>query len=134
MAISERTIRVRGLRDLSRAFAAADKRLKNDLRDRLKRAAEPVRADAEASASSEIRNVQTGDSWSRMRVGVTTRLVYVAPRERGIRARGSVRRRPNLAGLLMDRAMEPALERNETKIVRELEELLDDVGRDWERA
>lgn len=133
MAVGEQTISVRGLRDLTRAFAAADKTLQRELRGRLRAAAEPVRADAEASAVREIRNLREGDSWSRMRVGVTQRLVYVAPRERGSRG-FSRKRRPRFGDLLMGRAMEPALQRNRDEVVREVDELLGSVGRDWERA
>jgi hypothetical protein len=133
MAVSEQTIAVRGLRDLTRAFAAADKTLQRDLRTRLRDAAEPVRADAQASAVREIRNVHDGDSWSRMRVGVTQRLVYVAPRERGSRG-FSPKRRRKFGDLLMDRAMAPALERNRDEVLRELDDMLGNVGKAWERA
>lgn len=130
---AEGTVRVRGLRELSRAFARAEGDLKRDLRDRLKDAAEPVREDAEELASSRIRNI--GPRWQRMRVGVTQRLVYVAPRERGVTARGSFsRRRPNLAPLLMDQAMQPALDRNRDTVIRGIEDMLDDIGRDWEHG
>jgi len=131
MAVSEQTIAVRGLRDLTRAFAAADKTLQRELRGRLKDAAEPVRVDAQASAVREIRNLRSNDPWTRMRVGVTQRLVYVAPRERGARSR--LGRRPKFGDLLMSRAMEPALERNRDQVLRELDDMLGEVGRAWER-
>lgn len=133
MAVSEQTIAVRGLRDLTRAFAAADKTLQRELRTRLRDAAEPVRADAQASASREIRNVRENSSWSRMRVGVTQRLVYVAPRERGAQ-RARQKRRPQFGDLLMNRAMAPALERNRDRVLRELDDMLGDVGKAWERT
>lgn len=66
-----------------------------------------------------------------MRVGITQRSVYVAPRKRG--ARAGARKRPNLAGLLMDRAMAPALAARQAEAVRRLERVLETVGRDWER-
>lgn len=125
-------LRIEGYRELLRAFARADKTLNRELRDALREAADPVRADAESLASSEIRNI--GERWSRMRVGVTTRAVYVAPRERGVGTRANApRRRPNLAGLLMDEAMQPALDANQDGVVRQVEHVLDTVGRDWER-
>ena len=122
-------IRVRGLRELNRAFVRADRTLKREKNDALKRAADPVRLDAERLAASEIPRI--GVPWSRMRVGVTQRLVYVAPRERGVR--GGSRSRPNLAGKLLNEAMTPALARNRERVVRELEQMLDKVGKDWER-
>jgi len=62
------------------------------------------------------------------RTGAST-LVYVAPRQRGTRGRGPAgRRRPNLGNLLMDRAMQPALERHEHEITARFENLLDHVA------
>lgn len=121
-------IRVEGLRELNRAFARADQVLHRDLTGGLREAAEPVRADAESLALSSIPRI--GLPWSRMRVGVTRRVVYVAPQRRG-RKRG--RRRPNLAGLLMGRAMSPALERNRGEVESRVGRVLDTVGREWER-
>ena len=58
-----------------------------------------------------------------MRVGVTQKMVYVAPRQRSTKTPG--RRRPNLANLLMDRALQPGLERHEHQITQRFEQLLD---------
>jgi hypothetical protein len=127
---AERAVRVQGLRELSRAFAVADKTLSRELRDKLREAAEPVRSDAEALAVARIPRI--GVPWSRMRVGVTRSAVYVAPRQRG--ARGSRRRRPNLADLLMERSMQPALDANVPRVKESVEDVLDTVGRVWERA
>lgn len=126
---AQTAVRVEGLRALSRAFAVADKTLSRELRKGLRDAAEPVRADAEALASSRISNI--GVSWSRMRVGVTRSSVYVAPRERGTRGRS---RRSNLAGLLLERAMQPALEANIGDVEEAVDDVLATVGRAWERA
>lgn len=122
-------IRIQGLRDLQRAFALADKMLSRELTGRLREAAEPVRGSAESRAETRIRNI--GIPWSRMRVGVTRVGVYVAPRKRG---RATARSRPNLAGLLLVRAMQPALEANQSRVVDEVENLLGEVGRAWERV
>lgn len=121
------------MRELQRALQRGDRALKKDLRDRLKDAAEPVAHDAAALAVSEIRNVRSGDRWSMMRVGVTQRLVYVAPKQRGVRGRGG-KRRPNLADLMMTRAMEPALEQNRAQVEHKLEQLIDDIADDWNRG
>lgn len=119
-----------GFRELARAFEIADPTLSREFRDGLQEAAEPVRVDAEILAVDRIRNV--GIPWSRMRVGVTRHSVYVAPKQRGRRLRG--RRRPNLAGLLLDEAMTPALESNIPKVEKAVEEVLGTVGRVWEHA
>lgn len=123
------TLRVEGLADLQRAFKAADARMHLDLRNRLADVAEPVRADAERMAVAGIPRI--GLPWSRMRVGITTNSVYVAPKRRGSRIPS--RKRPNLAGLLLRRSMEPALKENEERVERGFERLLDDVADTWER-
>jgi hypothetical protein len=121
---------VDGYRDLVRAFAKAERTVNREFRATLREAAEPVRADAEGMAVARIEKV--GVPWSRMKIGVTTRMVYVAPRQRGTRSRS--RRRPNLAGLLLDRAMTPALEQNRAAVVRSVESMLGDVERAWDRG
>jgi hypothetical protein len=62
-----------------------------------------------------------------MRIGVTRTLVYVAPRQRGVRGQGP-KRRPNLADLMMSRAMEPALERHAGELEANVERMLDRVA------
>lgn len=127
------TVRVEGLRDLQRAFKAADSAVHRGFRSTLREVAEPVRADAELLAVSGIRRI--GVPWSRMRVGVTTTSVYVAPRQRGKASRANRNiRRPNLADLLMNRAMEPALDHNRASVVEGVDRLLAEVGRKWETA
>jgi len=133
-------IRVRDLNSLVRAFAAADKAVKEDLRDALMEAAAPVRSDAETLALHTIKNMQPTrlgrSAWSAMRTGVTgNAIVYVAPVERGVKTKGRLRlARPNLANLLLERAMEPALEHNIGRVERRLEQMLDEVADVWERA
>lgn len=129
MPAAGETLRVEGLAELQRAFKAADRSLSRELRGALRDVAEPVRADAEGLAVSGIPTV--GLPWSRMRVGVTRHSVYVAPRQRG--SRDPRRRRPRFAGLLLNRAMLPALQRNERRVEAAVEQMLGEVGRVWER-
>jgi len=124
------TLRVDELADLNRAFRLADRTLARELRGGLRDAAEPVRLDAERLATARISRI--GVPWSRMRVGVTTHTVYVAPRQRGTRF--AQRKRSNIAGLLIERAMVPALRANELRVVAEMEQVLGTVGRAWENA
>lgn len=121
-------VRLEGLRELTRAFKKADRTLAAELRVGLHAAAEPVRADAERLAVEAIPRI--GVPWSRMRVGVTTREVYVAPRQRGSRI--PHRRRPNLAALLLGRSMVPALNDNRQAVIRGVDAVLGSVGRAWE--
>jgi hypothetical protein len=121
---------VEGLADLNRAFALADAKVRREFRNELREVAEPVRVDAESLATVAIPRI--GIPWSRMRIGVTRNTVYVAPRQRGSRV--PPRRRPNLAALLRDRAMVPAVERNEDNIVRGADQFLVDVAKVWGAA
>jgi len=141
MATAAGTVQVTGLRDLQRAFRAADKAVNEDLRDALAEAAQPVKVDAQRLAAHNIRRMQPSSSWARMRVGVSQTLVYVAPVERGVKGRGNNRRRrgygtgpPSFADLLMDRALEPALEHNSGRIQNRLDQMLDEVANVWERT
>ena len=87
MAITTKTIKVDGLDSLRRAFLVADKEVAADMKDALQEAAAPVRADAQTLATATIRRI--GVPWSRMRVGSTRTIVYVAPVERGSKGRGN---------------------------------------------
>lgn len=125
-------VKVEGLRDLQRAFKAADAKLERELDTTLLRVAEPVRGDAERFALSEIRRI--GIPWSRMRIGVTTSSVYVAPVERGrLSRRNKALARPKFAPLLLTQEVR-ALERNRGRIIDGVEDLLARVGRKWETA
>lgn len=138
---SNLSVNVRGIKELNRAFALADRELAKQLRTQLREAAKPVAADAQQLAVQEIRNVDRGKriagkpDWSRMRVGYGYGVVYVAPTNRGRRTRTRpALARPNFGTLLMDRAMEPALEQNVDQITNNVNELLDRVERTWGNA
>jgi hypothetical protein len=123
-------VRVSGLRDLDRAFAKFGRDEKQALRGALASAVEPVRKRAEELADQNIRNI--GPAWEQMRVGVTTKVVYVAPSRR--RGRNPNLARPNLAPLLMDRAMSPALEESIPEVVELLDGVLGRLGDEWALA
>lgn len=118
------------MRELNRAFARADRKLRLEKNDALERAAEPVRSSAESLASATIKPGKV--PWDAMRIGVTQRVVYVAPLQRSTRV--ARRKRKNLAGLLMDQAMQPALDMHRSEVVERVDDLLADVGREWERG
>jgi len=126
---------VEGLRDVNAAFAKTDRDLRLGWRAGMRQVAEPVKRDASASAMSEIPRMSAKKKvdWSKMRVGVTCIVVYVAPRQKGTRGRGPRSRGantgpPSFGDLLMDRAMQPALERHEHEITARFENLLDHVA------
>lgn len=129
-----RAVHVVGLNGMLRAFAEADKTLRDDLKDALQEAAQPVRGAAQQLAGTRIRHMGVGRPWARMRVGQSGSIVYVAPVERGVKGRGGQRlRRPNLADLMMDRAMEPALEGHQEQVIQRLDKLIDEVIDVWTR-
>jgi hypothetical protein len=117
-------IYVTGLRELSAAYSKLERDTRLGLRHGLHDAAEPVRRDAENLAQAQITRI--GPRWWKMRTGISRNLVYVAPVQRGVKTKGRLQlRRPNLADLLMDKAMEPALHRNEATVERLLDQVLD---------
>jgi hypothetical protein len=112
-------VRVKGLRELNRAFSKMSKETKKELRGELQRAAEPVRRGAEENTRI------LGPAWSRMRVGVKTSAVYVAPAAR--RKGGSPR--PN-AGVILLRGMDEALEDKRGEVLGEVDKMLGRLGGD----
>lgn len=125
---------VRGLRELNRTFKHAPKDVQRGIRDEYRTVAEPVRSTAATLAVSEIRRMPRSLPWSEMRTGVTQKLVYVAPKKRGVKTRGAdPRRRPNLGNLLAERALEPALERNQHRIEEDFDRMLDRLVDKWDR-
>jgi hypothetical protein len=118
-------IRVHGIHELERSFGRYGNDLKKGLRRELAAVAEPVRFDASNLARSEIRNMTL--AWSQMRIGVTKgTVVYVVPKKRGLKS-GPKKRRP-FGDLLMEKALQPALERNREKIEAGVEKMLDVVA------
>jgi len=122
------TVVVEGLAELTAAYTKMGRAIAADWRASERTIAEPVRSDAQHLASSRIRNI--GKDWPVMRTGTTRSVVYVAPAEHGTRGRGNrtaAQRAAGtkFAGMLMDRAMEPALKRNEARVTREIERLVD---------
>jgi hypothetical protein len=123
-------VAVRGLRELNRTFKHAPKDVRREIRDEYRTVAEPIRSTAATLATSSIRRI--GPNWSQMRTGVTQRLVYVAPKQRGVTARGqNPRRRPNLAGLLAERALEPALAQHGHRIEADFDRMLGRLCHKW---
>lgn len=107
---------VEGLTELDRAFAQLGRDVKQGLRGELLKAAEPARSAAEQLARGEIPRI--GGRWWQMRLGMTSKDVYLAPKSRR-RPGGSPR--PNLGVLLLTRAMFPAAEQMEPLVAAQLE-------------
>lgn len=122
--MADGTIRVIGLKQLSRDFKRISKDLSDELVDELKDAAEDVKDEAERLALTEIRNMPRSPRWAGMRIGVSRAqgLVYMVPAARSRRKPN--RSRKNLAILLLDEAMDPAVERNADKVTGKVDDLL----------
>jgi len=112
-------IRWDGIDRVTAAFEEVRREVLKEMRPALRAIGQKVSKDAQNRASSEIANI--GNKWNRMRVGVTLKGVYVAPASR--RRGGSPRR--NLGGLLMTRAMQPALDANKELAYAEFDALID---------
>src|SRR4051812_5788295 len=117
-------IRVEGLKDLRSSFRELSRSASAELQESLADAADPVRAEAEHLAAERIRNVNSGDPWGLMRVGMTADYVSVPPKQRGRRNNDAPGKRPNLAGLLLDRALEPALDEEGPRLAGHVEAVL----------
>jgi len=127
--MAEGAVVVRGLRELSRDFRKMSGELPKELYDSLKQAAEPVRSGAEMKAMGKIRNMPASPRWAEMRTGVSKAQgrVYIVPQARKRGGSG----RANLATLLLERAMEPALEENTDKVIESVDKMLGRFGGDY---
>jgi hypothetical protein len=124
---------VRNFQALNQTFKHAPKETRLALRREYRTIAQPVQRMAESLAATRISHLAAGSPWARFRLGITQKLVYLAPRQNGVRGKGR-RRRSKFGGLLMSKAMEPALHLNEERVVRDFEELFDRLTRDWNRG
>jgi hypothetical protein len=106
---------IRGLEELDRDFRKIAKDVTKEFRKELIEAAEPVKRTAEELALGRIRNMPRSPRWAGMRIGVSVAKssIYMVP---SARRRGSAGR-PNLANLLLERAMDPAVEQSADQIV-----------------
>jgi hypothetical protein len=135
----DETLRVEGMTGMLRAFNRIDKRLAKDVKKQLALAAVPVQLGAQQRAVTQISGLRRENpmgtaKWAFMRIGVTSKVVYVAPQQRGRQSRRNTRlKRPNMAGLLLERAMLPALRANTSQVVARLDRVLGELGLDWER-
>jgi hypothetical protein len=111
------TLRVDGYRQLMQALAKSDKASRKAVRDELRQAGEHVRVDAAGRFLSTD---------PRTAGGYKTRV-----RQRGVAVEQSLRRttgkHPEYGALQMRRALVPALDANEDRTVRELEQAIDRI-------
>jgi SH3-like domain-containing protein len=125
-------VSVEGLRELDRAFARAGEEVNREMPRRLESAARPVERTAEALAVTTIRNMRGSPEWANMRIGSNRDFVYVAPVKRGTKI--STRKRRGFARLLINRAMQPAVDHNAGQVRATLDDMLARMQRRWENS
>jgi hypothetical protein len=123
-------VAVHGWRELQRLLAKTDKESRKQIRVVEREIAEPVKVVAESFALTRISHIDK--RWWRMRIGLTQRFLYVAPRQRGIKIKGShPLKRPAFAPLLYGTAMLPAAERFQPEFEQRLERAFEQIARTW---
>ena len=116
------TIRVKGLRQLLRATDQADKNTKKLVRDELRKAAEPVRAEA-------MLRFAPYDPKSAARYGISVRRVGTVAVEQRLRRTTGLH--PEFGRLQMRKALVPALEHNTERVVAEIDNALERLTIEW---
>jgi hypothetical protein len=119
-------VRIEGLPELKRAAKAASAATVKEVNAALKQAAVPVQTTAQRLATG----LDAGPKWSRMRIGVSMRKVYVVAAAR----RTSGTPRPNFGGRILTGAMAPALAQNETETMLLMGKALDKIADIFEKG
>lgn len=119
------TVVVVNLDRINRALTLSGKMYGAAMRGALLQGAEPIRQDAGRLSILELSGMRRAKTkpppWSIQRKGQTVHEVYIAPKERGrhgrdTRTEGARRRAEKFVELMMGKAYEPALERNEPRL------------------
>lgn len=109
-------VEIEGLAQLKRSLHEVSGGIEKNLTADLKEAARPAKDIAERLALSKISGMKRSRvHWNEMRLGVSGSIVYIAPKQRGAK-RTPARRRPNLSSLIVEKAINPALEVSEHRI------------------
>ena len=119
------TVRVEGLRNLSRIIAQSDEEINVWLREGLLQIGEKVAVDTRQSYAEYS---VPGAAGVKPKVARTGSVMVAQTMRRG---RDINKRRANFGGLMMTRAFIPALDRNKEAAVASAEELLAGLERKW---
>jgi hypothetical protein len=118
---------IRGLSEFTRALAVANAQAADDFKHVLEDVAKPMALHATALEMRGIRRMSM--AWADNRVWVGTKAVAVAPRRRGVKARGpDPRRRPNLGRLIISRGYEPTAAQYAPRVRADIERALDRIA------
>lgn len=130
MPVTGSTLRVEGLAQLQRHFAVIDKELSGDLRDGLRKAADPVKAHAERLTLAKIGLGRV--PWYQMRIGVTRTGVYLVPKQRGKSGNPNRKRRSYRTTVLPRMLL--AVQANESRVRSEAERAINRSIDKWGRG
>ena len=130
MPLTGGTLRVEGLANLQKHFAIIDKELAGDLRDGLRRAAEPVKTQAEQLTVARIGVGRV--PWWQMRIGSTRAGVYMVPKQRNRNPNPNRKRRSYRTTVLP--RMLAALRANEGRVKAEAERAINGSIAKWGRG
>ena len=122
--------------ELQRAFGRLSRDLRGGVREALEAAAEPVRSDASNLARSNISGMARDKlAWWRMRVGVTTTEVYIAPERRGNKRRTRPTPRGQAEAFIaqMNPQMEAGLARNRDRVEKAVLDEIEELAARWGR-
>lgn len=125
-------IEIENFPELAKALAAIGPAVSKGFRHELKDLAAPIARSAEEFAVANISGIarEKTSHWEVWRTGIARgfSLVYVAPRQRGIKGRGAdPRRRPKFADTLREKSRDPAVEANEATFLIGAERIVDEV-------
>ena len=122
-------VQVEGLQELLRAFKLMPAEVVEEFTWELLEAAEPVRTSAQAKAPTALRNMVYSREWAAMKTGVSRRdtTVWVVPQLRG-RKQLSARAKEVFAQRMQERALDPALEENVSKVFDRIDDMLDRIA------
>lgn len=126
------TVVVRGLRDLNRTLKHAEKNVRREVRAAEREIAAPVKSAAERYAVDNISHIDTRSAWWKMRIGVTQKLIYVAPLRRGKKT--GTQKRPKFDDTLWDKALKPAQADHQADFEARVEDALDTVATIFNRT
>jgi hypothetical protein len=117
--VAKETVRVKGLREVQRAFREVDKDIAKEIRERLR----GVGSIVQQGAAQLLAPISPASAQS----------FKVRVRQRGVAVEQSKGRttglRPDFGVLQMNRALLPALDAHGSEVERKLEEMLDDLDR-----
>lgn len=132
--MAEKAVRIEGLRELEAAFRLYGRGMEKGIREALEAGAEVVRPDAATFTAGIVKRSEV--DWTQMRVGVTRRVGYVAPVQRGKFSKRNPRRygRSKFKARVLEFALEPALTQNTERVAQEFEDALADLARLWSRV